>query len=158
METNAKIKPRIVEFVMFGIVCLVMPPELKSSVSIGKCVQKGDKYAKRKSNGKSEILLFFERTKRQQVTCRILCFSSFCLGGVKKPKRASQGSRREELAKKIKKTNLFGAYLAAPGKPNLSIWRGRGEQNQWARECGPEVTKGQNRRAAPASGGLNGGM
>ena len=74
METNAKIKPRIIEFVVIGIVLLVMPPELKSSVSIGKCVQKGDKYAKRKSNGTSEFQCFFERTKRQQVIWRILCF------------------------------------------------------------------------------------
>ena len=63
METNAKIKPRIIEFVVVGIDVLVIPPELKSSVSIGRCVQKGDTYAKRKSNGTSEFQLFSNAPK-----------------------------------------------------------------------------------------------
>ena len=58
METNAKRKPRIIEIVFGGMLFFVMPPELKSSVSIGRCVQKGHKSAKRKSNGTYEFQLF----------------------------------------------------------------------------------------------------
>ena len=158
METNAERKPRIIEIMILVIYLFVMPLELKSSILMGRDVKKGDKSAKKSPKGKGWISIAFQGPQKAAGNCRILAFCSFCCGGVKKPRWASKGSPREEHAKKIKTLNLFWAYLAAPLNPNLSIWRGRGGQNQWARKCGPEVTNGQNGRAAPERWGLNGGI
>ena len=63
-----------------------------------------------------------------------------------------KGVEERNLPKRHKQNKLRFAYLAAPLKTNLSIWRGRGKQNQWARKFGPEVTNCQIRRATPESG------
>ena len=157
METNAERKPRIIEVMTLVIYLFAMPLELKSSILMGRGVKKSHKSAKKSPRGKRRISIAFQGPPKAASNCRILAFWSFCCRGVKKPRWASKGSPREELAKKIKTITFFLPSLAAPLKPNLSIWRGRGGQNQWARKCGPEVANVQNRRAAPGKVGSHWG-
>ena len=52
METNAERKPRIIEIMILVIYLFVMPLELKSSVLMVRCAQKGHKSAKKPSKRK----------------------------------------------------------------------------------------------------------
>ena len=81
METNAERKPRIIEIVILVIYLFVMPLELKSSVLMGRCVQKATSLQRNHQKEKGEFRLLFKGPQRQQVTVVFWLFEAFAAEG-----------------------------------------------------------------------------